>query len=192
MPPECSRIVVSGGGIGGLAVALALGSRGYDVTVLEGDASFDARRQGYGLTIQQGGTTLRAFGITDAVQSQYAESTSHYIFDKHGGIAGYFGRAFSAPARDSSTRAPVPVSTPPEDSPELAVATQSSIASPGSAPSEESSTPKPEPTATTAAAPPEAMAWIADSTADGGGRCSLCGCAMRLSKFNKEHRNVPV
>ena len=42
------RIIVAGGGIGGAAVAVALQSRGFDVLVLEADASLDSRKQGCG------------------------------------------------------------------------------------------------------------------------------------------------
>ena len=58
----CGRIVVAGGGIGGAAAAVALQSKGFDVVVLEADRSFDARQQGYGLTIQRQ-DALQAMGI---------------------------------------------------------------------------------------------------------------------------------
>jgi hypothetical protein len=45
--------------IGGGAVAVALQSKGFDVVVLEADESFDARKQGYGLTVQVGGCKSR-------------------------------------------------------------------------------------------------------------------------------------
>ena len=40
-----TRVIIVGGGIGGLAAALALARRGFRVKVLEKDASFAARRQ---------------------------------------------------------------------------------------------------------------------------------------------------
>lgn len=46
-------IAIVGGGLGGLACALALQQRGARVAVFERDGSFEARAQGYGLTIQQ-------------------------------------------------------------------------------------------------------------------------------------------
>ena len=48
---KCGRIVIAGGGIAGSAVAVALQAKGFEVVVLETDASFDARKQGYALTI---------------------------------------------------------------------------------------------------------------------------------------------
>ena len=44
-------------------IAVALQSKGFDVVVLEADASFDARKQGYGLTIQRQDAT-HAMGLT--------------------------------------------------------------------------------------------------------------------------------
>lgn len=50
---ELPLIAIVGGGLGGLACALALQQRGARVAVFERDPSFEARAQGYGLTIQQ-------------------------------------------------------------------------------------------------------------------------------------------
>ena len=86
--------VVAGGGIGGAAVAVALQSRGFEVVVLEADGSFDARKQGYGLTIQGYGSTTQALGIDLA--SDDAPSTSHYTFSHSGEILGFFGEAFGS------------------------------------------------------------------------------------------------
>ena len=56
--------MVAGGGIGGAAVAVALQGKGFDVLVLESDPSFDARKQGYGLTIQGGWIVLRSLFVS--------------------------------------------------------------------------------------------------------------------------------
>lgn len=53
-------VAIIGGGIGGLALALALWRRDIPCKVFEKDASFDSRRQGYGLTLQQGKPTASA------------------------------------------------------------------------------------------------------------------------------------
>ena len=94
---RCGRIVVAGGGIGGAAVAVALQSKGFEVVVLEADASFDARKQGYGLTIQRQDAT-QAMGINLARDD--APSTSHYTFSAEGHILGFFGEAFSGKSKD--------------------------------------------------------------------------------------------
>ena len=87
------RVVVAGGGIGGAAVAVALQRRGFDVLVLEADRSFDARKQGYGLTIQRQ-DAMQAMGIN--LTQDDAPSTSHYTFSADGQILGFFGEAFGA------------------------------------------------------------------------------------------------
>ncbi|GMH61520.1 hypothetical protein TrLO_g13383 [Triparma laevis f. longispina] len=89
---KCGKIVVAGGGIGGAAVAVALQKKGFDVVVLESDPSFDARKQGYGLTIQRQ-DAINAMGV-DLTQDD-APSTSHYTFNSQGHILGVFGEAFS-------------------------------------------------------------------------------------------------
>jgi 2-polyprenyl-6-methoxyphenol hydroxylase-like FAD-dependent oxidoreductase len=96
---KCGRIVVAGGGIGGAAVALALQRAGFrDVVTLESDPSFDARKQGYGLTIQGYGRTIDAMGLSLAQDD--APSTSHYTFSADGRILSFFGEAFSGSARE--------------------------------------------------------------------------------------------
>lgn len=93
----CGRIVVAGGGIGGAAVAVALQRKGFDVLVLEADRSFDARKQGYGLTIQRQ-DAIQAMGI-DLAQDD-APSTSHYTFSAEGHILGFFGEAFGSKSKE--------------------------------------------------------------------------------------------
>ena len=92
----CGRIVVAGGGIGGAAAAVALQRKGFEVIVLEADSGFDARKQGYGLTIQGHGAT-QAMGISLAQDD--APSTSHYSFDAHGHILGFYGEAFGSKSK---------------------------------------------------------------------------------------------
>ncbi|KAK3238973.1 hypothetical protein CYMTET_51060 [Cymbomonas tetramitiformis] len=94
---KCGRIVVAGGGIGGAAVAVALQSKGFEVVVLETDTSFDARKQGYGLTIQRQDAT-QAMGINLAQDD--APSTSHYTFSSDGRILGFYGEAFGSKSKD--------------------------------------------------------------------------------------------
>lgn len=90
---KCGRIVIAGGGIGGAAAALALESRGFEVVVLESDVSFEARKQGYGLTIQRQ-DAIQALGINLAQDD--APSTSHYTFSAGGDILGFYGERFGA------------------------------------------------------------------------------------------------
>jgi len=57
------HVGIVGGGIGGLALALACQHRNIPYTVYERDQTFDERSQGYGLTMQQGGKALQALGL---------------------------------------------------------------------------------------------------------------------------------
>jgi hypothetical protein len=82
-------IAVVGGGIGGAALALALQQRGMRVALFEKDSSFSERRQGYGLTMQQGGTALAKLGL----QPEGVSSSSHFVFSPRGEVLGFFGRA---------------------------------------------------------------------------------------------------
>ena len=70
---KCAVAIV-GGGLGGLALALALQQRGISCAVLEKDARADQRAQGYGLTLQQGAKAARALGILDACRAASALS----------------------------------------------------------------------------------------------------------------------
>jgi len=45
-------VTIVGGGIGGVALGIALQQRGIRYTLFEKDDCFDSRRQGYGLTMQ--------------------------------------------------------------------------------------------------------------------------------------------
>jgi 2-polyprenyl-6-methoxyphenol hydroxylase-like FAD-dependent oxidoreductase len=82
-------VAVIGAGIGGCALALALQQRGVPVRVFESDASFDARSQGYGLTLQQGNAALSALGIRP---SPVLTSSSHTSYTPDGSVLGAYGR----------------------------------------------------------------------------------------------------
>ncbi|MBC7391638.1 MAG: FAD-dependent monooxygenase [Opitutaceae bacterium] len=60
---EYPHIAIIGGGIGGVALAVACVHRGIPFTLYERDSSFDARSQGYGLTLQQASNAIRGFGL---------------------------------------------------------------------------------------------------------------------------------
>jgi salicylate hydroxylase len=63
--PNHWHVAIIGGGIGGLALAVALRHRHISCRVYEKDHSFEQRRQGYGLTLQQARRALLALGIRD-------------------------------------------------------------------------------------------------------------------------------
>lgn len=93
--PDAPFIAIAGAGIGGTALALALLQRGMRVVVYERDASFDARAQGYGLTMQQGAAALGSLGVT----AWGVSSSSHYSFDPAGNVIGCYGRALYSKTR---------------------------------------------------------------------------------------------
>ncbi|KAL1523893.1 hypothetical protein AB1Y20_018812 [Prymnesium parvum] len=98
-PPSTSRpVLIIGGGLGGLAAAIALQSRGVRVEVYERDGGWERRRRGYGLTL---GPTcwaaLAELGLERKVRAVDDGCTSrcHWVFDARGAPLGYFGAAFS-------------------------------------------------------------------------------------------------
>ncbi len=57
------HVAIIGAGIGGMALAVACLHRGIPFTLYERDNSFDARAQGYGLTLQQASNAIKGFGL---------------------------------------------------------------------------------------------------------------------------------
>ena len=84
--------------------ALALARRGFQVTVLEKDASFLARRQGFGLTLQQGGAALSRLGVQRAVAEASSWSASHFVFDNFGAIVAFWGPTWWKRAKELAER----------------------------------------------------------------------------------------
>lgn len=83
------NVAIVGGGIGGVALALACLHRGIPYTLYERDESFDARSQGYGLTLQQGSKAVEALGIFDFEKGLV--STRHVVHTTEGKIVGEWG-----------------------------------------------------------------------------------------------------
>jgi salicylate hydroxylase len=63
LKPSPLSVAIVGGGIGGIALAAALQHRNIPCVVYERDTSFEERKQGYGLTMQQGARALRSLGL---------------------------------------------------------------------------------------------------------------------------------
>jgi 2-polyprenyl-6-methoxyphenol hydroxylase-like FAD-dependent oxidoreductase len=101
---ENLKVVVIGGGIGGLAAALALQRAGVRCRVFERDSSFSDRKQGYGLTLTNNPKgPLAELGLLEQCIRQDCPSNFHWLFQKEGGILGYYGRAFSEPSSSISS-----------------------------------------------------------------------------------------
>ena len=87
-------VAVIGGGLGGAALALALRHRGVPCALYERDDGFEARRQGYGLTVQQGGTALRALGLVGTDNDLLlgaVRSRRHVAHQSDGTVVGQWG-----------------------------------------------------------------------------------------------------
>lgn len=78
------HIAIIGAGIGGVALAVACLHRGISFTLYERDRCFDARAQGYGLTLQQASKAMKGFGIFSLKEG--GNSTRHVVHATDGEI----------------------------------------------------------------------------------------------------------
>lgn len=83
------HVAIIGGGIGGTALAVACMQRGIPFTLYERDTSFDARSQGYGLTLQQASKAIAGLGITRLDEGII--STRHLVHTPDGNVIGEWG-----------------------------------------------------------------------------------------------------
>lgn len=105
--PDYPHVAIIGAGIGGTALAVACLHRGIPFTLYERDANFEARSQGYGLTMQQANKALKGFGIP--MLADGVVSTKHVVHTTDGTVVGEWGfRKWmnpdaKAPSRQSNT-----------------------------------------------------------------------------------------
>lgn len=83
------NIAIIGGGIGGVALAVACLQRGIPFTLYERDKDFNARSQGYGLTLQQASKAIEGLGIFSLEEGVI--STRHVVHTTEGKIIGEWG-----------------------------------------------------------------------------------------------------
>ncbi len=83
------HVTIIGGGIGGVALAVACLHRGIPFTIYERDSSFDVRSQGYGLTLQQASKAIEGFGIFSIEEGVI--STRHVVHTTDGKVIGEWG-----------------------------------------------------------------------------------------------------
>ena len=76
------HVAIIGAGIGGVALAVACLHRGIPFTLYEKDTSFDARAQGYGLTLQQASKAIKGLGLFDLKEA--GNSTRHVVHTTDG------------------------------------------------------------------------------------------------------------
>lgn len=83
------HVAIIGGGIGGVALAVACLHRGIPSTIYERDQSFNERSQGYGLTLQQASKAINGFGIFNLEKG--IVSTRHLVHTPDGTVVAEWG-----------------------------------------------------------------------------------------------------
>ncbi|TRX35854.1 FAD-dependent monooxygenase [Flavobacterium sp. ZT3R18] len=83
------HVAIIGGGIGGVALAVACLHRGIPFTLYERDNNFDARSQGYGLTLQQASKAIEGLGVFSLEEGVI--STRHVVHTTEGKVIGEWG-----------------------------------------------------------------------------------------------------
>jgi 2-polyprenyl-6-methoxyphenol hydroxylase-like FAD-dependent oxidoreductase len=83
------HLAIIGGGIGGVALAVACLHRGIPFTLYERDSNFDARSQGYGLTLQQASKAIEGLGVFSLEEG--VVSTRHLVHTTEGKVIGEWG-----------------------------------------------------------------------------------------------------
>lgn len=83
------HVAIIGGGIGGIALAVACLHRGIPFTIYERDGGFDARSQGYGLTLQQASKAIEGLGVFELEAGLV--STRHVVHTTDGKVLGEWG-----------------------------------------------------------------------------------------------------
>lgn len=98
------HLAIIGGGIGGVALAVACLHRGIPFTLYERDNSFEARSQGYGLTLQQASKAIEGFGLFSLEEG--VVSTKHVVHTTEGKVIGEWGmrKWLQSEAKTSSKR----------------------------------------------------------------------------------------
>lgn len=83
------HVAIIGAGIGGVALAVACLHRGIPFTLYERDNNFEARSQGYGLTLQQASKAIEGLGLFSLKEG--VVSTRHLVHTTEGKVIGEWG-----------------------------------------------------------------------------------------------------
>jgi len=83
------HVAIIGGGIGGVALAVACLHRGIPFTLYERDSGFDVRSQGYGLTLQQASRAIEGLGVVSLKEGLV--STKHVVHTTDGKVIAEWG-----------------------------------------------------------------------------------------------------
>jgi len=90
------HVAIIGGGIGGVALAVACLHRGIPFTLYERDSGFDVRSQGYGLTLQQASKAIKGFGLFSLKEG--VNSTCHVVHTTAGKVIVKWGMRMREPS----------------------------------------------------------------------------------------------
>lgn len=96
------HVAIIGGGIGGVALAVACLHRGIPFTIYERDSSFNTRSQGYGLTLQQASKAIKGFGILSLKDG--VNSTKHIVHTTEGKVIGEWGMRMNSESNSNPKR----------------------------------------------------------------------------------------
>lgn len=88
-PEKYPHVAIIGGGIGGTALAVACLHRKIPFTLYERDTTFEARSQGYGLTLQQASKAMAGLGILSLKDG--VVSSRHLVHTTEGKVIGEWG-----------------------------------------------------------------------------------------------------
>lgn len=104
------HVAIIGGGIGGVALAVACLHRGIPFTLYERDTDFNARSQGYGLTLQQASKAIEGLGVFSLEEGVI--STRHVVHTTEGKVIGEWGirKWMQSDAKKSSKRSNIHIS----------------------------------------------------------------------------------
>lgn len=83
------HVAIIGGGIGGVALAVACLHRRIPFTLYERDINFNIRSQGYGLTLQQASKAIEGLGLFSLEEGVI--STKHIVHTTEGKVIGEWG-----------------------------------------------------------------------------------------------------
>ncbi len=83
------HVAIIGGGIAGIALAVACLHRGIPFSIFERDLNFESRSQGYGLTLQQASKAIAGLGIVSLEKGVI--STKHVVHTTDGKVIGEWG-----------------------------------------------------------------------------------------------------
>ncbi|CAD7966519.1 unnamed protein product [Amoebophrya sp. A25] len=81
--------------------------------LMEKDASFHHRKQGYGLTMQQGSRALQKLHLAETIYTEDTPNDVHYVFEHDGRLRSAFGRLVNHGVEEKEAKEEVKTTTTP-------------------------------------------------------------------------------